>query len=47
MLFRSLAIKQSKSGTLDHVLQVDGLTGKPRMVDCTQKPLADACTQVR
>ncbi|MET0403336.1 MAG: hypothetical protein ABW123_13070 [Cystobacter sp.] len=42
-----LAIKQSKSGALDHVLQVDGLTGKPRMLDCTQKPLADACTKVK
>jgi len=38
-----LRITQSQSGKLDHVLQVDGLTGKPRMVDCTQQPVDATC----
>ncbi|EPX56606.1 prepilin-type methylation domain protein [Cystobacter fuscus DSM 2262] len=39
-----LRITQSQSGKLDHVLQVDGLTGKPRMVDCTQQPVDPTCS---
>lgn len=40
---RPLRIIQTETGRLDHVLQVDGLTGKPRMVDCTQQNPDAAC----
>lgn len=41
---KPLRIMQTESNKLDHVLQVDGLTGKPRMVDCTQQNPDAACS---
>lgn len=37
-------IKQQATGKLDHVFDVNGLTGQGRMVDCTARPVDPLCS---